>query len=41
MFLRRLIAEIRKMPQDDAERLRMVDNTGMGTDALTTQQGDR
>ena len=40
-FLRQLIAEIRDLPQDDAERLRMLYGTGMGTNSLTTQQGDR
>jgi len=40
-FLRQLIAEIRDLPQDDADRLRMLYGTGAGTDGLTTQQGDR
>ena len=40
-FLRQLIAEIGAMPQADAERLRMLYGTGMGTDGLTTQQEDR
>jgi hypothetical protein len=40
-FLRQLISEIRDMPQDDAERLRMLYGTGLGTSNLTTQQGDR
>jgi hypothetical protein len=40
-FLRQLMAEIRDLPQDDAERLRMLYSTGMGTNGLTTQQGDR
>lgn len=40
-FLRQLISEIRSLPQDDIERLRMLYGTGMGTDGLTTQQGDR
>jgi hypothetical protein len=40
-FLRQLIAEINSLPQEDAERLRMLYGTGMGTDGLTTQQGDR
>lgn len=40
-FLRQLIAEIRDLPQDDADRLRMLYGTGMGTDGLTAQQGDR
>lgn len=40
-FLRQLISEIRSLPQDDMERLRMYYGTGMGTDALTTQQEDR
>jgi hypothetical protein len=40
-FLRQLIAEIRSLPQEDADRLRMLYGTGMGTDGMTTQQGDR
>jgi hypothetical protein len=40
-FLRQLIAEIRDLPQADAERLRMFYGTGVGTDGLTTQQEDR
>jgi len=40
-FLRQLIAEIRGVPQDDVDRLRMFYGTGVGTDSLTTQQGDR
>jgi hypothetical protein len=40
-FLRQLIAEIRNLPQDDAERLRMYYGTGAGTDGMTTQQEDR
>jgi hypothetical protein len=40
-FLRQLISEIRDLPQDDVDRLRMLYGTGMGTDGLTTQQGDR
>jgi hypothetical protein len=40
-FLRQLIAEIRNLPQADAERLRMLYGTGMGTDGMTTQQEDR
>jgi hypothetical protein len=40
-FLRQLIAEIRSLPQDDVERLRMYYGTGVGTDGLTTQQEDR
>jgi len=40
-FLRQLISEIRDLPQDDADRLRMYYGTGTGTNGLTTQQGDR
>jgi hypothetical protein len=41
-FLRQLIAEARAdQPYADAVRLRMLSGTGMGTDGLTTQQGDR
>ena len=40
-FLRQLIAEIRDLPQEDAERLRMFYGTGVGTNGITTQQGDR
>lgn len=40
-FLRQLISEIRSLPQDDIERLRMFYGTGMGTDGMTTQQEDR
>jgi hypothetical protein len=40
-FLRQLIAEIKSLPQDDADRLRMLYGTGSGTDGLTTQQEDR
>jgi hypothetical protein len=40
-FLRQLIAEIRSLPQDDVERLRMLYGSGVGTDSITTQQGDR
>jgi hypothetical protein len=40
-FLRQLIAETRGQPEyADMARLRMLQGTGMGTDALTTQQGD-
>jgi hypothetical protein len=40
-FLRQLIAESRQpIPQDDAERLRMLQGTGMGLDSLTTLKGD-
>lgn len=38
-FLRQLIAEVRNLPADDLERLRMLYGTGVGTDAL--QQEDR
>ncbi len=38
-FLRKLIAEARQeIPQADAERLRMMYGTGMGTDAITVKQ---
>ena len=40
-ILRLLIAEINSLPQDDADRLRMLYGTGMGTDSITAQQGDR
>jgi hypothetical protein len=41
-FLRQLIAEARQDPQFmDMLRLRMLQGTGMGTDALPTQQEDR
>jgi len=40
-FLRQLIAESRQpIPQDDAEKLRMLQGTGMGLDSLTTLKGD-
>lgn len=40
-FLRQLIAETRGQPEfADMAKLRMLQGTGMGTDALTTQQGD-
>ena len=40
-FLRQLIAEARMdRPQADMSRLRMIQDTGMGTDALTTRAGD-
>lgn len=41
-FLRQLIAEARNPnTYDDMAPLRMIQGTGMGTDSLTTQQGDR
>lgn len=41
-FLRQLIAETRgDQPMMDMAKLRMLQGTGMGTDALTTQQEDR
>lgn len=41
-FLRRLIEEARASEEfKDALRLRMIQNTGVGTDAITTQQEDR
>ena len=39
-FLRQLIRDRNDMPEEDAERLRMIQGTGMGTDALTTKRGD-
>lgn len=40
-FLRQLIAETRGQPEfADMAKLRMLQGTGMGTDALATQQGD-
>lgn len=40
-FLRQLIAETRGQDNyADMSKLRMLQGTGMGTDALTTQQGD-
>jgi hypothetical protein len=41
-FLRQLIAEARaEGGYEDMELLRMLQGTGMGTDALTAQQEDR
>lgn len=41
-FLRQLIAETRGQPElADMAKLRMLQGSGMGTDSLTTQQGDR
>lgn len=41
-FLRQLIAETRgDQPMVDMAKLRMFQGTGMGTDAMTTQQEDR
>jgi hypothetical protein len=41
-FLRRLIQEARASEEfKDALRLRMITDTGVGTDALTAQQEDR
>lgn len=41
-FLRQLIAEARgDVPALDMLRLRMLQGTGMGTDAMTTEQEDR
>lgn len=40
-FLRQLIAEIRSLPQDDVERLRMLYGSGVGTDSVSTQRADR
>ena len=40
-FLRQLIAETRGQPElADMAKLRMLQGSGMGTDALTTQRGD-
>lgn len=40
-FLRQLIAETRGQDNyADMARLRMVQGTGMGTDALSTERGD-
>lgn len=39
-FLRRLIAETRDPEAMDMVKLRMLQNTGMGTDNLTTKKGD-
>lgn len=39
-FLRRLIAETRDPEAMDIVKLRMLQNTGMGTDNLTTKKGD-
>lgn len=41
-FLRQLIAETRgDVPAMDMAKLRMYQGTGMGTDNLSVQQGDR
>lgn len=40
-FIRQLISEVNSMPADDMLRLRMLYGTGLGTDALSTQQEDR
>jgi hypothetical protein len=41
-YLRQLILEARQADaQKDAEKLRMFQGYGVGTDALTVQQGDR
>jgi hypothetical protein len=40
-FLRELIAAIRDSEYDDMAKLRMLQGSGMGTDALATQQEDR
>tara|TARA_B100001741_G_C16404901_1_gene528739 strand:+ start:169 stop:357 length:189 start_codon:yes stop_codon:yes gene_type:complete len=40
-FLRQLIAESRQpIPQEDADKLRMLQGSGMGLDGLTTLKGD-
>jgi len=40
-FLRQLIAEARQeIPQADAERLRMLYGTGLGTGAISVKQED-
>ena len=41
-FLRQLITEARdKEESGDDQKLRMLRNTGVGTDAMTNQQPDR
>lgn len=41
-FIRQLIADARQdVPAMDVEALRMLQGTGMGTDSITAQQGDR
>ena len=40
-FLRELIAATRDSEYADMAKLRMLQGTGMGTDALSTQQEDR
>ena len=41
-FLRQLIAETRQEnPYADMAKLRMLQGSGMGTDSLTADQGDR
>ncbi len=39
-FLRELIAAIRDSEYADMAKLRMLQGSGMGTDALTTKSGD-
>lgn len=41
-YLRQLIAETRAaIPQEDAERLRMLHGYGVGTDQMTQKNGER
>lgn len=39
-YLRQLIAELRDSEYADMARLRMLQGSGMGTDAMTTKRGD-
>lgn len=38
-YIRQLIRDTR-LPMDDVMRLRMIQGTGMGLDAMTTKKGD-
>ena len=40
-FLRELIASVRDSEYADMAKLRMLQGSGMGTDAMTNQQEDR
>jgi hypothetical protein len=40
-YLRQLIAESRESPYVDMAKLRMLQGSGMGTDAMTNKQEDR
>ena len=40
-YLRQLIAESRENPYVDMAKLRMLQGSGMGTDAITNKQEDR